>query len=230
MPRKLELFEPALLSLEENEFVLAHLGETANVALHEMDDEGVNPRAIRPVLQRFTELEELQEQRGVKWAGYDAIKDSITRYLDWQRRSQDIQKDGGPRHPSQHVWDDEGAMHRAGSGADSSDMVRSEILDDGSRKTFSVRLRDRDQQKRANMPWVKGQTTRPSDSSADAPKDRIIAGKGSFICSICDEAIATFKKGNAASKNLARRKVQKHLSTARANVSRHRAVMRRANW
>lgn len=235
--RKAEKFEPALFSIEELEFLLDHLGETPNVALHEMDEEGVNPKAIRPILTRFVELDELEKVRKVPWAGYDAIKDSIKRYLDWHNKTAELQEEGLPRHPSQHNFEEDGTVTRGGTGADSSEMVRSEILDTGERKVFTVRLRDVKGGGSMKAPWLGG----PKSKSAPAKtatakveeKDQIVHDRkrGLYMCGICDEAICTYSKtGGARSLTMAKRKVERHLRTSRKAPARHRAVLKANKW
>lgn len=244
--RKAEKFEPADFSIEELEFLSEHLGETANVALHEMDEDGVNPKQIRPFLNRLSELEELKTHRDVPWAGYDAIKKSIAAFLDWHNQSLDIQKDGGPRHPSQFGYDEDDTIIRGQVGADSSDKVRSRILDNGERETFTVMLREVNGGGSPNMPWLnrnKGAapdakptatTRRASTNAARRGDDKAITHdkkRGLFLCNICDEAICTYdKKKGVRAVNAAKAKVDKHLRTTRDKAPRHRAALRSGKW
>lgn len=242
--RRAEKFEPADFSIEELEFLLAHLKESPNVALHEMDEEGVNPKQIRPILARFTELEELRTVRDVPWAGYDAIQASITRFLDWHNRSMEIQAEGGPRHPSQHNWDEDGTMTRGGTGADSSEKIRSEIADDGERIPFTVMLREVPGGGTPNMPWVPGskRSTGKAKRTTSSAKNATRAGDadngivhdaklGLFTCKICNEAICTYqKRSGQRGLALAKRKVERHLRTARKGQARHRAILRSGKW
>ena len=246
--RRAEKFEPADFSIEELEFLLEHLEETPNVALHEMDEEGVNPKQIRPILARFAELEELKTHREVAWAGYDAIRDSIKRFLEWHNRSMEIQAEGGPRHPSQHNWDEDGTQTRGGVGADSSEKIRSEIADDGERIPFTVMLREVAGGGSPNMPWVPGsqrktgKATKTAATPKSSPKNATRKGDvvdgiihdqklGIFSCKICNEGICTYKKGSGQrGLAMARRKVERHLRTARKGQARHRAILRSGKW
>lgn len=215
-------FEPADYSIEELKFMKEHLGETPNVALHA--DElpvGVNPTAIQVALGRFSELDELAKikpsakRKPQPWAGYAAIEDSIDRFISWQERCLEIQRQGGPRHPSMHSWDSTGAMSTGGIGTDSVEKVRHEILDDGERKPFAVELLKLNGNA-PNMPWVKKR----------ANADRVTHNDdGTYRCSICEKIVATYDTdGGKKARNKARSEAQKHLKTSRKEVTRHRAI------
>jgi len=213
----LTVFEPARLSMEELSFVLDHLEESPNVALHGSVPKGVNPTAIRTVLGRFAELEELAKVRKVPWAGYDRIKDSIERFIAFQNKCVEGQTYGEPRHPSMMNWDSTGAMSRGGVGSDASDMVRTELLPDGTRKPFSVTLVDG---KRRSSMWGK-------KSAPPAADDKIVyQGDGTYKCTICDKVVASFDvdRGTRA-KNAAKKQVRDHCMKAKREHSRHRAIL-----
>lgn len=217
-------FEPADFSLEELKFMKEHLGETPNVALHGDVPSGVNPVAIQVALGRFSELDELMKIKATgtrkpqPWAGYEAIADAIDRFISWQERSLEIQRQGGPRHPSMHSWDSTGAMSTGGIGTDSVEKVRNEIMDDGTRKPFAVELLKLEG-KTPNMPWVKKQVVADRvEHNAD----------GTYRCTICNKIVATYDTEGLNVKkvrNHARSEAAKHLRTSRKEVTRHRAIL-----
>lgn len=216
-------FEPADYSIEELKFMKEHLGETPNVALHGEIPTGVNPAAIQCALGRFTELDELSKIKATAkrkpqpWAGYEAIVDSIDRFINWHETSLEIKAQGGPRHPSMHSWDSTGAMSTGGIGTDSVEKVRTEILNDGTRKPFAVDLLKLDG-KTPNMPWVTKQ------ASADRIEHN---ADGTYRCTICNKIVATYETEGSnvkRARNKARSDAAKHLKTSRKEVSRHRAI------
>lgn len=210
------VFEPADFSMAELRFTLEHLGESATVALHGDLPKGVNPDAIRPLFGRFTELHELSEVKNVPWCGYEPIKASIERFIAFQEKCLEAQALGEPRHPSAMSWDSTGAMHKGGIGSDSADKVRSELLPDGTRIPFAVKLVDG---KRRSKVWG---VQKPINTTLDKITD---AGNGTFTCSICDKVVASYElvKGRRA-RNKAIKLVRDHCMHAKTEQSRHRAI------
>ncbi len=220
------LFEPADYSIEELTFALEHLRESPNVALHGGVPAGVNPLAARTLLGRLYDLDELQRVKGVAWGwsddgsltGFDAIEDSIARFIAWQEKCLDMQKKGGPRHPSQHTWDSTGAMSHGGIGSDSSDKVRSEITDDGVRRKFAVMLHEDGRKRNVKMPWQK--------KSPKIGDDSITLADGVYHCSVCDKPIASFDLDlGRPAQNKARKTVREHVRTAKNELERHRSLV-----
>lgn len=221
------LFEPADYSMVELKFALDHLRESPNVALHGGVPEGVNPLAVKTLLGRLYDLEELRTIKGIPWGwsedgqltGFDAVEDAIERFIAWQEKCLEMQKRGGPRHPSQHTWDSTGAMSHGGIGADASDKVISEIMDDGTRRKFAVTLHEDGRKRTVKMPWQK-----------PAPKigeDAItLDERGVYSCSICEKAIASFDvdKGRPA-QNKARKTVREHIRQTKTELERHRSLV-----
>lgn len=218
MPPTVELFEPADYSLPELRFLLAHLEESPTVALHDVAlPPGVSPDAIRPALEKFSRLEELQQKRNLPWAGYEPIRDSIERFIAFQEKCLQGQAMGDVRHPSTHTWDSTGASAKYGIGSDSSDKIRSELRPDGTRVPFAVQLTGA-VRKRSSM-WAK-------PAPQQAPDDKIIlAENGTLTCSICDKVVANFdpERGSRA-KNKAVSEARKHCMQASTEQARHRAI------
>ena len=220
------LFEPAYYSIEELQFLLDHVGESPVVAMYGGAPKGVNPNMIEPTLAKLYEMEELRSKRGVVWAGTEAIKDSILAYLDWQSRSVEIKRRGGPRHPSMYAWEDVGKgrvkaiKYAPGSDAE---MVRSRIDESGEQVKFAVPLLRSPQEALGDMsdlmPWVKGDPDKPKvlDEIIHDPK------KGFMQCSICGFA-KNYNVASHQSQNLAKAHVIKHLKQATKDVERHRRL------
>ena len=217
MAAPVEVFEPAKLSIPELHFMLAHLEESPNVALHGGVPKGVNPDEITKWLGRFRELDELSKVRKVAWAGYEPIQESIERFIAFQEKCLEGQQYGEPRHPSSMTWDSTGAMSRGGVGSDSSDMVRTELLPDGTRKPFTVKLIDSKQ--RSKM-W--GGKSAPPETD-----DKITYNNdGTYTCSICKKVVASFDvdRGTRA-RNAAKKQVRDHCLKAKREQSRHRSIL-----
>lgn len=224
MPSKPLLFDPAMLSLEELNFLLVHLGEPTTVAVSDIDTRktpGVHPDAIRTFLTLVNDLEDMRLHKGIPWAGFDLVKDAITRYLLWDERAREIYRRGGPRHPSMHNWDSTGRIYRGGTGADSSEMVRSEILNDGTRKPFRVNLREAtaNPEAKAVMPWLDVQPSTPTVDTVAHDETSC-----TLTCSICGKAVSYNKKSGKAAFNRARGHMARHLSTSREELQRHRVL------
>lgn len=228
---KNDVFEPATLSVPELLFVADHIGTPPIAALHREPPPGVNRIEMQQVLGTLYDYCQLEEHEKVAWAGVNAVKDSILRYLAWHERSVEIQRRmrGTIGHPSMYVWDSDGRAIRGGIGADS-EMVRTEILPDGSRKAFAVNLR-----------WPGGANPMTDDISDIAPwirraqqegevgraTDDLIIEKtkkfGTIKCPICGKS-EEFSPENRSSFNLARSRMGKHLKQARLEVARHRLL------
>src|SRR3990167_1114871 len=130
-------FDPVDFSLEENAWFLSHLGEPWVVAVRDIHPaknpqadprkdknpiiypDGVNPNAVRPVIDRVDELNRLQAHEGIGWYGVEAIKASIQTYLTQAKRWQEDKRRGAPRFPSLASYDTKGRPHVAGPGSDS---------------------------------------------------------------------------------------------------------------
>lgn len=216
-------FYPAKLSFAELDYLLDHMEEPPTVALQGEMPEGVNPEAIRQVIEPMHELEQLRAHRGIAWAGFAQVRDVIHRYREWQRLCLDIQQQGGPRHPSMFHWDSQGVMTKSVPGTDSAEMVRHEILEDGTRRAlFLEDLRRPVQGKAApKFPWVK----RVAEADSDAVQHD--DAKGLLTCTICSHTVSyNVAKGRQAF-NLAKGQMARHLKGTRTEETRHRALYRR---
>lgn len=227
MPPAAQIFEPAKYSVPELRFFLDHAGEPPKAAMYKGVPKGVNPQAVTDCLGQLYDLVELERHQQVSWAGLDTVKDSITRYLDWHERCLEIYRRGGPRHASMHGWE-EGRPIKGAIGSDSADMVRSEIMEDGSRKKFAVDLLVPYGQTLPSLeevaPWLRtgGGTTQPAAPDTIERDDKA----GMIKCSVCGKGVP-FDSGVKKSYNMARAQMARHLRSATKNVERHQRLLRK---
>jgi hypothetical protein len=231
------VFEPAIHSIAELRFLLDHLEEPPHAALHAGVPAGVNPTAITKTLTQLQELDQLQKFRGVEWAGFDAIKDSILRFLAWEERRQNIYRiTGGAKgqaaivQASQYAFDEDGSAFKLAIGADNAEMARTEILDDGSRRPFGVALLQPDGAAAAESlsdvaPWIRRTKVSAKDRH-DEMKVENDGKHGSVTCSICKKA-EEFDPKTRSSFLAARSRMARHLKKANTDVARHRLLYRK---
>lgn len=229
-------FEPAIFSNEELAFLHIHLQETPAVALHKGTPPGVNPVAVRGLLEQLQTFDQLRKVHGVQWAGFDAVADSIERYLAWMERSEEIHRRTGGnksnssiRHPSLFLWDGNGNAYKHGIDADSAEMVRTEILPTGERRAFAVRLMETESTLMPSLqevaPWFRLDSVVQAAQKDDVVIDRA-KRNGTMTCSICGKAEA-FDTTNRQSFSAARARMSKHMMQAKTDIARHRTLHRK---
>lgn len=228
-----DTFEPAMMSLPELKYALDHLGESPSVALYNLDPvkhPGIIRSRLETLLARVYELQELHTHRDVEWAGIEAVSDSITRYLDWHERVQEMKRRGFKKgEPSQFHWDEVGEAYKYAIGADSAECVRTEIADDGSRRPFGVKLTMTPTQMMAQdlsdvAPWInRGKhKVRTDDKLEEAVNGRM----GTIRCTICSKT-EEFDAANRQARVAARGRMGKHLKNARQEKHRHLLLYRK---
>jgi len=216
----IQQFDPVLFSKAENEFLLAHLGEPPVVALRALAAP-VNPRAVKPILDRVHELQQLQEHEGVAWVGVETLKNAISAYLredaKWARDRQRNKK--APRYPSLYSYDAKGRPHRGGPGSDAG-RVRTYFGPAGERIPFAVDL-----QPENVAPWTAPGFTEQSmdpllyiDTQSHRIECRVAVGD--HFCGHTE----SYKAESRASFNAARARMSKHLRKATDNVDGHREL------
>lgn len=230
----LDTFEPGLLSIAELHWLADHIKEPPVAAFMDPLPPGVIRVSVEPVLQRIYEFTELERHRGTSWAGHTAILDTIQDYLAWQERSAEIRRRSRGRviHPSQYHWDEGGRPYKFAIGADSAALIRTQILDDGSRKPFGVQLAgDAADAVRADLsdvaPWVKAS----AEAAKSTPKDTIIEHDGKDVCtltcSICHHT-EQFQPGSRGRRMAALGRMSRHLKNAKTDSTRHRMLYSRS--
>lgn len=206
----MEKLNPVALSLDENQFLIDHLGEPPLVALRVIPA-GVNPKAVQPVLEEIFTLMQLEEHRGEKWVGVEAVKDAIRTYLAEAIKWQNDKRRGRPRFPSMHIFDTKGRPHRGGPGSDSG-QVKSYFDKNGERQEFAIELAGE----------VAEEYVAPTQ--ADAPKGHITLNEklNRYEC-FCGYT-SQFNPESRGSQNAARARLSKHLRTATDQVEVHREI------
>lgn len=205
-------FNPVIYSLEENAFLLAHLGEIPAIAFDGGIPMGVNVTTMRPVLERVSDLNQLQDTKGKPWVGVSVLKEAITTYLNQQESWLEIQRRGGPRFPSMHTFDGKGRPHYQGPGSDSH-TISTYFGKDGKRHPLAVELLSSDSAWVA--PWTEG-------GLKEAPKELIIdSEKNRVECAVCHHT-ETFKDNSRSSFNAAKARMSKHLKSTTNEVDIHR--------
>lgn len=205
-------FDPVIYSHEENRFLLAHLGEPTVVAMRVIPPD-VNPVAIRPVLDRVNELEQLKTHEGQEWVGIPAIKQAIATYLatDAKWESDAKRSKRAPRFPSLYSFDSRGRGHIGGPGSDSG-RVRTYFGPDGQRLPFAISL-----QSDVVDDWVAPTMEQPI---AVGLTENVEAHRIECFCGHTE----SYKEGSRASHNAARARMSKHLRKATDEVERHREI------
>lgn len=205
-------FDPVAYSKFENDFLLDALGKPPVVALRDVRP-GVNINAVRPILTRVYELEQLKEHEGYTWIGVERLREAIKVWLRENAKwaSDHKRNKRAPRWPSLYSYDSKGRPHKGGIGSDSG-RVRSYFDTSGNRLPFAVDLVSDDRPE-----WsAPGFTEAPDAKSlltVDADKNRI-------ECGICNHA-ESFKPASRASYNAARARMSKHLRRATEEREAH---------
>ena len=248
----LDTFNPVKLSLEENEFLLKHLGEPSTVALREIKavpmsnpprdgktgrlldknpvhyPDGVIPASVKPILDRVYELLDLEAKFGEKWVGVDAIKACIQAYLDQQKKWQADKKrfPNAPRFPSMHSFDAKGRPHRGGPGSDCGE-VRTYFDKSGTRHSFSMDLLEY----RETGGWSPEWLEKP-EAPSEAPKFNVEQAARALVndannnrieCPICKHT-ESYKPDSRPSYTAARARMSKHLRNDKREQALHREL------
>lgn len=213
-------FNPVTLSTAENEFLLAHLGEPPVVALREC--RLPTTAAVKPILLRVQELEDLHKHEGQTWQGTEVIKESIRQWLKMNAKwaADHKRSKRAPRWPSLASYDARGRAHRGGPGSDAG-IVRTYFGPAGERIPFAVPFVADD------MPeWVAPGFTEASpdgllyeDAATNRIECRVPIGDGK-ICGHTE----SYKASSRASYSAARGRMSKHLRGATENVDGHREL------
>jgi len=209
-----EVFDPVLLSVEENQFLIDHAGEAPQVALHHGVPRNVNANAVRPVLQVIYDLEELKRHRGQEWVGVEAVKAAAKVYLREYEKELDLRRRGAPTHPTMYLWDAKGKAHRGGVGSDAG-HVRTYFDENGDRKRYAIELIG-DAAPTFKAPWTKAAEPLPQDVIEDQEK-------GFFRCPLCEFTV-NYDAGVQTQRNIARAKMATHLKSSKKDPDRHREL------
>lgn len=211
-----DTFDPVLLSLEENAFLLEHLGKPPKVVERVAFPAGVNRTAVLPIIEEIYGLEEIAKHDKQDWTGIDRLKTQIQTYLDQREGWRQMKVRAGkefPSFPTMASWDARGKPHMGAVGSDSQ-RVRTYFDADGNRQLFAISLHDTGVGAFV-PPWVK----------ADASFTELIVDeeKSSLRCPICDHS-ETWQAESQSSKNLASGRMAKHLVSAKVQPNQHKAL------
>jgi hypothetical protein len=208
------IFDPSLLSFPDCDFLLKHAGEPPIVALRELT-ERENKVTISQWLERFYELEELEKNRQVPWAGVEAIKAAINVYLKERAKWAQDEKYGAPKHPSMYAFDARGNGHLGAPGSDSS-RVKTYFDAEGKRLPFALNIVDSSNTGTWKPSWVKPQT------KASIMQLREVAEENCWKCGVpgCGHT-ETYKPDSRASRAAARARMSKHLRNSVNETEAH---------
>lgn len=206
-------FDPVLYSLEENNFILAHLGQPPVVAQAELP--ATMPWVgVGKVLESVQELEDMKAHRGQSWIGIDKLKDVITAYLLAHQKWMSDRRRGAPCWPSMYSFDTKGRPHWQGIGSDVG-QVRTYFSSDGTRIPFAINL-VAEEIPQWVPDWIRlGGSDKPTAAGLVLNKD---ASRLECFCGHTEK----FNPDSRASYRTARARISRHLRKAIDEVERHR--------
>ena len=211
----MDTFDPVKYSKEENTFLLENVGKAPIVALNGLNKVGVNPKAVRPVLQEVYDREQLRTFEKVEWAGIDKLKEKITDYLELDAKwEKDWTNSRGriPRYPSMYVKDAKGKYHLGGPGSDSD--YPKHYVKDGEPVAFELDL---------NV--VEEGDARLQDLTVLTETLKLLHDevKCRIECPICSHT-ESYKADSRSSYNAARARMSRHLKSSPDESSIHREL------
>jgi hypothetical protein len=223
-------FDPTVFSREECSWLLENIDKPTYIALQSIRavrlpadaknrnsviyPDGVNPNQVKPILEKFDQLDLDEKHQGIKWAGRDAIKRAISTWIavdaKWEK---DHRRTRGraPRFPSFFSFDARGKAFPGGPGSDNA-KIKTYFNDKGERVMLSIPLIPEEE-----VVWNPGFTEAPATS------DLTVNDALSRIECFCGHT-EQFKPGARSSYNAARARISKHLRLAKEEVDRHREL------
>jgi hypothetical protein len=213
-------FDPVRFSTAENEWLLDNIGKPTVVAMRD-GRQGVNPKAVRPVIDRIHELSELEKHENLKWVGVERIKQSIQTWLTQNKKwAADAKMSRrAPRWPSLYSFDARGRAHRSAPDSDSG-IVKTYFGPAGERLPFAVDLIP-DHSDTWQPPVFTEQSMDPQlyvNSESHRIECKVPVGD-----SFCGHT-ESYKESSRASYNAARARMSKHLRKATESVEAHREL------
>lgn len=219
-----EVFDPVKLSLEENQYLLTTLGQPTTVAMRNIPaTPGIAPAAIKAVLDRVNELEDLQKHENMQWVGVEKVKEAIQVYLREAKKWQDVKriKPSAPRFPSLYSFDSRNRPHWGGVGSDSG-QVKTYFDDKGARHEFAIALTQVDPA--AWEPeWA--EAVKGTDMPGGSIKHNAESRRLECFCGHTE----TYKADSLSSFNTCKARMSKHLKSAKDEVDRHREAITEFN-
>lgn len=214
----MDRFEPALYSIEENIFIQEHAGEPPQVALRYGTPQCVNPKAVRPVLERIYELTESKKHNGEEWVGLESLKAAIATYVDAIKEWEEDKKKGAPYPPSMYEWDSRGRSRFGGIGSDAG-FVKTYFDENGTRKPLGINLTSTEFGKKYIPEFV-----RRKMEGYQPPTELIVDEKlGHLTCPVCQH-VENFDPEDPRKINVARGRMANHMIKSNKDVDDHRAA------
>lgn len=213
--RTAEVLNPPQFSVEEAKYLVQYLGEPPAVAELDEFPVGVNPNAVLPVLEKVFALMQQASARNFQWIGVEAVRDGFKVYVDQMERWRADARKGAPKLPSQFVWDDSGRGHKGAVGADGN--VSTYFDETGQRKPFAIELIP------SGLEGYTPSWLKPQPGRRAIPKLIEDSDKGTIQCPVC-HFTQNYDKDTRSSYNLARGRMQKHLTQTRKDPDMHREV------
>lgn len=215
------IFDPTRFSAAENEFLKAHIHEAPVVALKALPVPGVNPRAVKPVLDAVQEFRQLSAaDKSFNWKGEQTILDAIdtwnTQNAKWLRDT----KRGAPRYPSKYSFTTKGRPLWSGPGSDSK-LIKTYFRPDGSRAEFAVSLVEGNSATWVPE-WVDQAIAAPQNEAPKPVNMAVIVNseKSRIECGICGHT-ESFNPDSRTSYNSARGRISRHLRKGLPPAAEH---------
>lgn len=213
-----DIFDPVLLSIEENQFLLEHAGKPPAVVSRVRLPVGVNAKAVMPVIEQIYALEEIAKHDKEPWVGVEAVKERCRIYLEQHQTWTDLQGKHGtnpnwPAFPTMAGWDSKGKPSIGATGSDSG-RVRTYFDAQGDRKLFALPLHG-DDGPTFQVPWLK----------STPMFDKLIADdtKGFVRCPICEHT-DKYNVDAPSDRNAAYARMARHLTSAKEQIEAHREL------
>lgn len=211
-------FEPAFYSIEENEFLFENVGKSPAVALHGGTPKNVNPKAVRPVLERVYELMELDKHQGQEWAGLDALKQSLRIYIDSVKEWEDDKRKGAPYPPTMFDLDSRGRARFGGIGSDAG-YVSTYFDANGGRRKLGVNLTTDGIAQKYIPAWA-----RRKMELHRTPQSLVIdEALGHVSCPVC-QFVVNYNPDDTTKLNVAKAQMGKHMLRATKDPDDHKAA------
>lgn len=214
------VFDPALLSFPDCHYLLAHAGEPPVLAIPAIPP-ACNKVTLIQWVERFYELEELKKARGTDWAGVEAIRACIQKYLDVRATWKRDESYGAPRNPSMFAFDTRGNAHEGAPGSDSG-RVRTYFDEAGNRIPFAINVIEKGSTGAWKPSWIAKKVLDPGPAPAQKFEILEPEGKNCIECGVlgCGHT-ETFRPESRSSKNAARARMSRHLRNSKIEPQAH---------
>lgn len=217
------IFDPVLYNIEENTWLMLHLGESMQLATRSGVPVGVGRTAIQ-TLDELYRLEQECQVHGETWIGFEACKAQSAIYLDqlqkWEADYQrKVKRDPNyPRYPSMCGWDSLGRYHYGAAGSDAG-RVRTYFDETGARQKF-----ERELQPVADDGFIPEQLRGKVKPSVYTQLiEKVTEETGYVECPICQER-HTFDPQSRSKRNAAMARMGKHCTKARVEPDLHKQL------